>query len=162
MMAGRGVRVDNATMYGGGQTFAPEMEEWLRWQWHRPASGNQRVDETTLKFAENGPITSGRWTGSATPSISIYLLPAILKQQVANLWCGHFRVEGGRQLPARNRVSQGQASKQRRSSRSRQADTTYLASAWVQNAEVRLCNDQGSCGHACSAQGQSRHLQLHE
>jgi len=33
MMAERGVRVDHATIYRWVQTYAPEMEKRLRWQW---------------------------------------------------------------------------------------------------------------------------------
>lgn len=46
MMAERGVRVDHATIYRWVQTYAPEMEKRLRWQWRRPTSCSWRVDET--------------------------------------------------------------------------------------------------------------------
>jgi transposase-like protein len=49
MMAERGVRIDHATIYRWVQTYAPEMEKRLRWQWRRPTSGSWRVDETCIK-----------------------------------------------------------------------------------------------------------------
>ena len=55
MMAERGVRVDLATIYRWVQTYAPEMEKRLRWQWRRPASGSWQVDETYIKVR-------GKWT----------------------------------------------------------------------------------------------------
>lgn len=55
MMAERGVRVDHATIYRWVQTYAPEMEKRLRWQWRRPVSRSWRVDETYIKVR-------GKWT----------------------------------------------------------------------------------------------------
>ncbi|TQV83318.1 IS6 family transposase [Denitrobaculum tricleocarpae] len=49
MMAGRSIRADHATIYRWVQTFAPEIEKRLRWQWCRPVSGSWRVDETYVK-----------------------------------------------------------------------------------------------------------------
>ncbi|QFT29465.1 Integrase core domain protein [Labrenzia sp. THAF82] len=55
MMAERGVRVDHSTIYRWVQTYAPEMEKRLRWQWRWPVSGSWRVDETYIKVR-------GKWT----------------------------------------------------------------------------------------------------
>jgi transposase-like protein len=49
MMGERGVSVDHSTIYRWVQTYAPEIERRLRWQWRRPGSPSWRVDETYIK-----------------------------------------------------------------------------------------------------------------
>jgi IS6 family transposase len=55
MMAGRGVSVDQSTIYRWVQRYAPEIEKRLRWHWRRPRSGSWRVDETYVKVG-------GKWS----------------------------------------------------------------------------------------------------
>jgi len=40
MMGERGVPVDHSTIYRWVQKYAPEIEDRLRWQWHRPRSNS--------------------------------------------------------------------------------------------------------------------------
>ena len=54
MMGARGVSVDHSTIYRWVQTYAPEIEKRLRWQWRRPRSTSWRVDETYVKVG-------GKW-----------------------------------------------------------------------------------------------------
>lgn len=54
MMAERGVVVDHTTIYRWVQTYAPEIEKRLRWQWRCPRSTSWRVDETYVKVG-------GKW-----------------------------------------------------------------------------------------------------
>ena len=54
MLGERGVLVDPSTIHRWVQTYAPEMEKRLRWQWRRPRSTRWRVDETYIKVR-------GRW-----------------------------------------------------------------------------------------------------
>jgi transposase, IS6 family len=49
MMGERGVSIDHSTIYRWVQTYAPEMERRLRWQWRCPQSASWRVDETYVK-----------------------------------------------------------------------------------------------------------------
>jgi transposase-like protein len=49
MMGERGVSVDHSTIYRWVQSYAPEIEKRLRWQWRGPRSTSWRVDETYVK-----------------------------------------------------------------------------------------------------------------
>ena len=49
MMGERGISVDHSTIYRWVQTYAPDMETRLRWQWRCPRSTSWRVDETCVK-----------------------------------------------------------------------------------------------------------------
>jgi len=50
MMAEHGVRLDHSTVYRGVQRYAPEIEQRVRWAWHRPGfRGQWHVDETYIK-----------------------------------------------------------------------------------------------------------------
>jgi transposase, IS6 family len=53
MMGERGVPVDHSTIYRWVQSYAPEIEKRLRWQWRRPRSTSWRVDETYVKVRGN-------------------------------------------------------------------------------------------------------------
>ena len=55
MMGERGVSVDHSTIYRWVQTYAPEIEKRLRWQWRRPRSTSWRVDETYVKMGVSLP-----------------------------------------------------------------------------------------------------------
>jgi len=52
MMGERGVPVDHSTIYRWVQTYEPEIEKRLRWQWRRPRSTSLRVDETYVILQE--------------------------------------------------------------------------------------------------------------
>ena len=71
IMAERGVSVDHSTIDRWVQKYAPEIEKRLRWHWRRPRSGSWRVDETYVKVAANGLISTEPSTSWATRSISI-------------------------------------------------------------------------------------------
>ena len=43
MMGQRGVSVDHSTIFRWVQTYAPEIEKRLRWQWRRPRSTSWRA-----------------------------------------------------------------------------------------------------------------------
>ena len=49
MMGERGVSLDDSTICRWVQSYAPEIEKRLRWQWRRPCSTSWRVDETYVK-----------------------------------------------------------------------------------------------------------------
>ena len=55
MMGERGVSVDHSTIYRWVQSYAPEIEKRLRWQWRGPRSTSWRIDETYVKVR-------GKWT----------------------------------------------------------------------------------------------------
>jgi len=48
-MGERGVSLDHSTIYRWVQSYAPEIERRLRWQWRQPRSTSWRVDETYIK-----------------------------------------------------------------------------------------------------------------
>jgi IS6 family transposase len=55
MMGEGGVSADHSTIYRWVQSYAPEIEKRLRWQWRGPRSTSWRVDETYVKVR-------GEWT----------------------------------------------------------------------------------------------------
>ena len=74
-LAERGVPVDHTTIYRWVQTYAPEIERRLRWQWKRLGFRQSwRVDETYVKVR-------GRWAylyravTEAGDTIDFYLSP---------------------------------------------------------------------------------------
>jgi transposase-like protein len=118
MMAEPGVRVDHATIYRRVQTYAPEMEKRLGWQWRRPTSGSWRVDETCNKVC-------GKWTclyravDKFRATIDFQLSPtrntkAVPGQNLTDKAPAHgaaiseLKAEG--KCPRRNRASPGQLS----------------------------------------------------
>ena len=54
-MGERGISLDHSTIYRWVQSYAPEIEKRLRWQWRRPCPTSWRVDETYVKVR-------GQWT----------------------------------------------------------------------------------------------------
>ena len=46
----RGVSVDHSTIYRWVQTYPPEIEKQVRWQWRSPRSTSWRVDERTERL----------------------------------------------------------------------------------------------------------------
>ncbi len=40
MMGERGVSLDHSTIYRWVQSYAPEIEKWLRWKWRRPSASS--------------------------------------------------------------------------------------------------------------------------
>ena len=70
----RGVSVDHSTIYRWVQSYAPEIEKRLRWQWRRPCSTSWRIDETYVRVR-------GRWADlyraldKRGSTIDLYLSP---------------------------------------------------------------------------------------
>ena len=75
LLAERGLRADDVTVWRWVQRYGPEMEQRLRRRL-KPTNDSWRVDETYIRVKASGCIYTGRWTPPVRRSTSFCRLNA--------------------------------------------------------------------------------------